>query len=138
MSYAGHKTHEEAWTMLMNDNRAVLVDVRTPAEWNYVGFPDISQCGKETRFVMWVEFPAMTKNQHFADQVREFAPNCDTPILFLCRSGVRSVAASEAMTSAGYSACYNILQGFEGDINESRHRGTIGGWKAAGLPWVQS
>ncbi|MBT4888963.1 MAG: rhodanese-like domain-containing protein [Rhodospirillales bacterium] len=138
MSYAGDKTPEEAWVLLEENPSSVLIDVRTLAEWAYVGAPDLSRVGKQTQFVEWVVFPDMSRNEDFIDQVRECAPDPETPLLFLCRSGVRSVAASKTMTATGYSACYNVLQGFEGDMNDAHHRGNIGGWKVAGLPWVQS
>jgi rhodanese-related sulfurtransferase len=138
MSYAGDVSPQEAWNMLDENQQAILIDVRTLAEWAYVGTPDISQTGKETQFVSWVNFPAMERNEEFAAQVANIAPDKDTLVLFLCRSGVRSIAAAECMTAAGYTACYNVLQGFEGDMNDVRQRGSVGGWKAAGLAWIQS
>ena len=79
----------------------------------------------------------MSRNPHFEEAVKEAVPSEDAPILFLCRSGVRSVAAATAMATLGYARCYNVTEGFEGDCSEAGHRGTVGGWKVRGLPWVQ-
>lgn len=137
MSYAGDLTPQEAWTMLADNPQSVLIDVRTMAEWNYVGVPDLAMLGKETNFVEWVIFPTMEKNNQFIEQVRQSAPAPDAPVLFLCRSGVRSIAAAKTMTANGYSNCLNILQGFEGDKDANHHRGTLGGWRNDGLAWTQ-
>ncbi len=137
MSYAGDLTPQEAWTMLADNPQSVLIDVRTMAEWNYVGVPDLAMLGKETNFVEWVIFPTMEKNNQFIEQVRQSAPAPDAPVLFLCRSGVRSIAAAKTMTANGYSKCLNILQGFEGDKDANHHRGTLGGWRNDGLAWTQ-
>ena len=84
-----------------------------------------------------MSFPSGQPNPHFLDQLRDAvgAPG-EQRVAFLCRSGVRSVAAAKAATAAGYPACYNILGGFEGGLDEQGHRG-VGGWRAAGLPWRQ-
>mgnify|MGYP001287883057 CR=1 FL=1 len=138
MSYAGDLTPQEAWEMLSEQSNVLLVDVRTVPEWNYVGIPDLSSIGKETHLVSWIEFPHMTENQNFVDQISQLAPDQSTPILMLCRSGVRSIASAEIMTVQGYTACYNVLQGFEGDMDDARHRSSKGGWKKANLPWIQN
>lgn len=135
MAYAGDLTPQQAWDLLAADERAVLVDVRTAAEWTYVGVPELQSLGRETALVEWVTFPGGARNPQFLDQVRAVAAE-DAPVVFLCRSGVRSVAAAEAATAAGLTA-YNVLEGFEGGLDGSRHRG-VGGWKASGLPWRQS
>ncbi len=135
--YAGNKTPTETMAILQEDPNSVLVDVRTTAEWAFVGFPDLSGIGKQMAFVAWLEFPEMAVNEDFVEQVRAHAPNPDAPVLFLCRSGQRSQSAAAALTAAGYTACFNVLEGFEGDKNETGHRGTSGGWKVAGLPWAQ-
>jgi len=85
----------------------------------------------------WQVFPAMEVDPSFAAGVARQVPDRDVPILFICRSGGRSRAAATAMTAAGYSRCYNVAEGFEGSPDAERHRGKTGGWKAAGLPWVQ-
>jgi rhodanese-related sulfurtransferase len=137
IGYAGEITPREAWEMLAKDRRAVLVDVRTHAEWAYVGVTDLSSLGKEPLFVPWIEFPTMQANPAFVEMVARACPEQDAPLLFLCRSGVRSKAAAIACTRRGYRACFNIDAGFEGVHDPSRHRGIVNGWKVEGLPWVQ-
>lgn len=135
--YAGDLSPTEAWERLKSDPKAKLVDVRTQAEWVYVGIPDLASAGKQPILVSWQVFPAMTKNEAFADQLRSQGVQPDDTLLFLCRSGVRSKAAAELMTTLGFGASYNIVDGFEGPLDPARHRGSAGGWKAAGLPWAQ-
>jgi rhodanese-related sulfurtransferase len=135
--YAGDLTPPEAWDMLAKDQRAVLVDVRTQAEWAYVGVADLSNLGKAPMFVSWQVFPDMRINGDFCHQVAADGIDADTPLLFFCRSGVRSRSAAAAMTGQGFSRCYNVSTGFEGDCDGTRHRGTVSGWKVDGLPWVQ-
>jgi rhodanese-related sulfurtransferase len=137
MNYAGDISPRDTWTMLNDNPEAIMVDVRTTAEWTYVGFADLTAIDKKTGFVEWVSFPAMARNEKFIDQVRALVPDPATPIVMVCRSGVRSIAAAEAMTAIGYSACYNMLEGFEGDKDHDGHRGQTGGWKQAGLAWAQ-
>lgn len=142
IGYAGDMSASEAYSLLEKDEAAVLVDVRTKAEWAYVGAPDLSSLGKQTLLIEWQEFPSMTLNPNFAATLEKaladkgVAPNA--PVLFLCRSGARSRAAAIAMTEAGHARCFNIADGFEGPLDKSRHRGAIDGWKAQGLPWSQS
>jgi len=137
-TYAGDITVQEAWEMLKNDPDAVLVDVRTDAEWAYVGLPDLSDLGKDVKRISWVLFPDMTKNPNFVEEISAVQPKKNAPLIFLCRSGVRSIAAAETATRAGYNRAYNVLEGFEGAPNAEGHRGTVGGWKVAGLKWKQS
>lgn len=135
--YAGDLSPQQAWELLQQDKDAVLVDVRTPAEWEYVGFPDLSALDREPLFLPWQLYPAMTVNPEFVAALKGAGLSGARPVLFLCRSGVRSKAAAIAMTGAGMTRCYNIADGFEGPLDAARHRGTASGWKAAGLPWVQ-
>ena len=135
--YAGDVSPKQAWDLLTENENVVLVDCRTAAEWNYVGVPDITGLGKETVFAEWIQFPGGSSNPEFADQVKSAVAGEDATILFLCRSGQRSIAAAIAMTEAGYSNAYNILEGFEGDKDDTGHRGKTGGWKVADLPWKQ-
>lgn len=135
--YAGDISAQEAWRMLETDPRAMLVDVRTQAEWAYVGIPDLSHIEKQPLFIPWALFPAMEPNPNFVDQLAKVHTDREAPLLFLCRSGVRSRAAAMAMTARGYVACYNVAAGFEGDLDPARHRGTLAGWKVGGLPWIQ-
>ena len=141
-AYAGDLSAADAYSILERDKSAVLVDVRTKAEWAYVGVPDLSEIDKETIFVEWQEFPTMKVASDFAPHLLEIlrarSVSAKTPLLFLCRSGVRSRAAAVAMTQAGQELCYNIAQGFEGPLDDKQKRGAVDGWKAAGLPWAQS
>lgn len=137
MSYAGDVDPTEAWKRLSEDERAKLVDVRSQAEWSFVGVPDLSGAGKRPLFLQWQVYPAMAQNQAFVDELAKAVPDKDAPLYFLCRSGGRSRAAAVAMTAAGYRHCFNVSDGFEGNPDASRHRGRIAGWKAAGLPWTQ-
>jgi rhodanese-related sulfurtransferase len=138
-NYAGDISAQEAWRVLSENPKAVLVDVRTHAEWSYVGLADLSAIGKEPLLAEWQVFPAMNVNPDFAADVAEALGDIprDAPVLFLCRSGVRSKAAAIAMTAQGFARSYNIAGGFEGDLDEARHRGLRNGWKASGLPWAQ-
>ena len=136
-AYAGDLTPLKAWKMLKNDASSELFDVRTDAEFSYVGRPDLSSIGKDIRLVMWVNFPENLVNPEFANEVKATGAEPFQKLLFLCRSGVRSRYAAEVMTAAGFPNCYNILEGFEGDKDERGHRGIIAGWKVADLPWVQ-
>lgn len=140
--YAGNVSVQTCWDVLSTDQAAALVDVRTTAEWAFVGVPDLSPLGKQVGRAEWVSFPSMSPNASFADEVSALLSasdtNKDTPIFFLCRSGQRSQGAAATLTAAGFTRCYNIVAGFEGDADGSGHRGTINGWKVAGLPWVQS
>lgn len=136
--YAGDQTPEQAWTALKNEPDAILVDVRTDAEWSCVGLPDLAPLGKTVARVPWKVFPAMALNPGFADEVARLAARRDAPIFFLCRSGQRSHDAAIALTARGFSSCYNVTDGFEGPADAHGHRGTVAGWKVAGLPWKQS
>jgi rhodanese-related sulfurtransferase len=136
--YAGDLDPTTSYRRLSDDPEAVMVDVRTRAEWAYVGGPDLSTLGKPVLQIEWVGFPGGTRNESFVDQLAAAGVRKDAPVLFLCRSGVRSIAAAEAATAAGWTAAHNVLEGFEGNPDPSGHRGTTGGWKVAGLPWRQS
>ena len=128
-------TLEAAWAMLRDDPMACLVDVRTAAEWHYVGVPVLDAIGKRPLFVEWIDFPDGASNPRFVDEVTaSIEPG--QPVLLLCRSGVRSLAAAEALTAAGYGPTYNVSDGFEGPIDEAGHR--PGGWRHSGLDWRQS
>jgi rhodanese-related sulfurtransferase len=137
MAYAGDLGPTEAWEMLRAEVSAQLIDVRTVPEWNFVGVPDLDSVGKKPMLIAWQVYPAMHLNPSFIDEIRRLAPQRDTPLLFICRSGTRSRAAAEAMTAVGYRRCYNIAGGFEGQVDAERHRGCKAGWKAVGLPWTQ-
>jgi rhodanese-related sulfurtransferase len=139
-AYAGDVSVATCWEALSQDPEALLVDVRTRAEWTYVGFP-LLPGGRAPLFQEWQTFPSMSVDPGFAETlVRQIGEAGGTPaskIYFLCRSGVRSIAGAVALTAAGYSHCFNVLDGFEGPPDGEGHRGTSAGWKAAGLPWMQ-
>jgi rhodanese-related sulfurtransferase len=129
LPYAGAVTPAEAYALMQAG--AKLVDVRTDAENHYVGAVPGSD------HIEWTTFPEGQRNPDFLKQL-ENAAGKDETVMFLCRSGVRSHAAAEAATQAGWKEAYNILEGFEGDKDADSHRGTKGGWRYAKLPWVQS
>ncbi len=136
--YAGDVAPATAWKILSERKEAVLVDVRTRPEWNYVGLPDLEQLAKKPALIEWQVFPSMQLNPDFVTALSGALADKDTPLLFLCRSGVRSAAAAKAMTAAGYSTCLNVADGFEGPLDAEAKRGSAGGWKAARLPWRQT
>lgn len=140
--YAGDITPDDAWRILGQDSGAVLVDVRSDAEWSFVGVPDLSAIGKKPALVAWARFPGMVANENFLGELEAALGAAGhqpgSPVLFLCRSGVRSRAAATAAAGAGLGQAFNITGGFEGDLDATRHRGAVGGWKAAGLPWQQN
>ena len=138
LTFAGNISAQETWDKLQDDPRAVLIDVRTPEEWAYVGVPDLSSLERTCVFVPWSLYPNNALNPNFVHQVLDAVkPDDDTPLLLICRSGVRSAYAAHALTEMGYEQCYNVQHGFEGDPDAHKHRGTVNGWKVAGLPWMQ-
>lgn len=136
--YAGDVSAETAWKILESDPTARLIDVRTTAEWNFVGLPDVSAVAHKPILLEWQSFPTMTVDAEFAAHLRQQLGSSHGPLLFLCRSGARSASAARAVTAAGFGPCLNVADGFEGPLDGDRHRGAARGWKAAGLPWVQS
>ncbi|MDN5796150.1 MAG: rhodanese-like domain-containing protein [Intrasporangium sp.] len=136
MSYAGDLSPTDTWTALEAEPDAALVDVRTRAEWTYVGIPDLTRIGREVVRIEWVGYPEGRVNDRFTEELAAAGIAVDTPVYFLCRSGVRSIAAAEVATAAGWHHAYNVLDGFEGPHDTEHHR-TVSGWKVAGLPWVQ-
>lgn len=125
---------EQAWERLKADPDAVLIDVRTTAEWNFVGVPDLRSVDRQVRLVEWVGFPDGAPNPEFLNQATEgLAP--EQCVLLLCRSGARSRAAAAALGGAGFGDVHNVTAGFEGDLDADGHR--HGGWKDQ-LPWTQS
>jgi rhodanese-related sulfurtransferase len=137
VSYAGDLTPQQAWELLRDNPEAALVDVRTQPEWQYVGVPDITSLGRRTVLVEWVGYPLGAPNHRFVEQLAEAGIRREQPTLFICRSGHRSIGAAEAATAAGLGPAYNVLDGFEGHLDENGHRGGEG-WRAVGLPWRQS
>jgi len=132
-----HVTPPEAARLLADDSRAILIDVRSKVEFDYVGHPQGSHN------VIWKDYPGWSENPDFVAEVRSLlaahggdAP--DRPVLAICRSGARSLAAAKALARAGYTNLYNVEEGFEGDKDDAGHRRTVSGWLAHGLPWEQT
>ena len=136
-SYAGDVDARGTWAALEAQPDAVLIDVRTRAEWNYVGLPDLSRLGKQVLRVEWQNWPDGTVNAGFADEVRAAGIAPGQPVYLICRSGARSRSAAQVLTQQGWGHAYNVADGFEGPHDAARHRGTVAGWKQAGLPWTQ-
>ena len=131
LPYAGALLPAEANAILLADSDARMIDVRTQAELHWVGRVP----GALT--IEWNSWPGGESNPRFIEQLESDAPSRQAPLMFLCRSGARSHNAAIAATRAGYANCFNILEGFEGDKDENGQRNKLGGWRAAGLPWVQ-
>lgn len=127
----------QVWEALMSNPDAALCDVRTNAEWSFVGVPDLSQTGKQPVLVQWQVFPSMQNNPKFVEALAAAKLETGSHIYFICRSGVRSLAAAMAAKAAGYKHVYNVKDGFEGPQDARGHRGMVAGWKADGLPWKQ-
>jgi rhodanese-related sulfurtransferase len=135
--YAGDVSVVDTWRQLGEHKDAVLIDVRTEAEWNYVGLPDLSSLGKPVVRIEWQSWPDGQANPGFLDQVRRAGIREDQPTFLICRSGARSRSAAILLTRNGWKAAYNVAEGFEGPHDPHRHRGTVAGWKHEGLPWLQ-
>ena len=136
-------TPREAWDILSEDTSSVLVDVRSEPEWSFVGGPDLEGLGKGTLRVAWKTWPDMSPNPAFVGTLMEEMQGLPARILFICRSGARSMQAAEAVADAlsargAEAECINVAEGFEGDLDALRHRGGLNGWKARGLAWRQS
>ena len=131
----------DVWGALAANPKAVLIDVRTRSEWAFVGMPDLSETGGKPVLVEWQTFPDNRLNPAFVEQVTEqlaaLGADKDSELFFICRSGGRSLMAARALAAQGYAHCHNVADGFEGPLDQHRRRGTMAGWKAAGLPWIQ-
>lgn len=125
-------TPQEAWELMQQNESAVLVDVRTQMEHAYVGHP------LGAVHIPWKEAPNWEINRNFVSDVNKIVPTKETPILLLCRSGQRSLAAARVLEDVGYQYLVNIVDGFEGPLDNNNHRGNIGGWRFSKLPWQQS
>lgn len=137
MTYSGDLNPTEAWALLEREPDAVLVDVRTEAEWAFVGTPDLSGLGKVLVTVSWTRWPDGAPNESFLDELMSAGVTGSRPVLFICRSGQRSQRAASAAAQAGLAPAYNVSEGFEGGLDTEGHRGA-GGWRTRGLPWRQS
>lgn len=131
LPYSGEVTPSEAWLLLQSAPGVRLVDVRSHAEWQFVGvIPNAVMIELKT-------FPGMLDNPHFGEQLKTQVDH-EALVLFICRSGARSDQAARIAADLGYTNAYNILEGFEGDKDGNSHRNTVNGWRANGLPWIQS
>jgi len=135
MTYAGDVSPQDAYAAVTGPEGGVLVDVRTRAEWAYVGVPVLAN-GSAPLFVEWQRYPTGALNETFVEELRRAGVGEGQPIYFLCRSGVRSQAAAAAATAAGLGPAHNILDGFEGPHDDAGHR-CVSGWKNSDLPWKQ-
>ncbi len=142
VGHAGDVDPVAAYKDLANDSAAQLIDVRTRAEWSFVGVPDLREIGKEPILIEWQVWPTMQVAGDFLDRLRaELAARnvaADAPLYFMCRSGVRSTAAAACASAEGLGKAFNVAGGFEGPPDEHRHRGRRAGWKASDLPWIQT
>jgi rhodanese-related sulfurtransferase len=140
--YAGDLLATDAFALLESDASSILIDVRTQAEWAYVGAPDIRALGKKPFFLEWQTYPSLEVDTNCTPRLEELLKSAGVergaPLVFLCRSGARSRHAAVSMTSAGWTPCFNVSDGFEGPLDGTRRRGGVGGWKAGGLPWAQT
>lgn len=134
-----HLSPKQAWVLLQENPRALLIDVRSNMEFLFVGHPT------GAIHIPWIDEPNWEVNPNFVRQVRELLLGgiiCDegegcAPIILICRSGKRSVEAGNALIEAGLRDVYNVLDGFEGELDEHHQRSTLGGWRFEGLPWEQ-
>lgn len=134
----------EAFDLLKNDSKSVLVDVRTFEEFNFVGTANPAEFANRMILLPWQLMPTMEVNEDFEDKFNAEmtklfgAEDKDVKIIFMCRTGARSYqAANHALMNCGYTNCYNLSNGFEGDFNDLSQRGKVNGWKAQSLPWRQ-
>jgi rhodanese-related sulfurtransferase len=131
LPYFGAVTPSDAYSVIKAAPNARLIDVRTRPEWDYVGHVP------ESSLLEWNVYPDGRRNPEFLAQLQIKAPDLEAPVFFLCRSGHRSDGAARMAAAAGYSKAFNVLEGFEGDKDSHGQRGKLGGWRKAGLPWVQ-
>ena len=122
----------QAWELLQQNTKAVLVDVRSKIEHAFVGHPPGAV------HIAWKEAPDWQVNPKFVAEVEKLVPDKNAPILLLCRSGQRSLDAANALEAADFKRLVNIVDGFEGPLDQHKHRGNLGGWRFSGLPWEQS
>ncbi|MDG2365399.1 MAG: rhodanese-like domain-containing protein [Methylococcaceae bacterium] len=127
-----NKNPLEAWDFIQSNPEAILIDVRTKVEFSFIGHPI------NAIHIPWKEAPDWQINPHFISTAQQYLDNTNTPVLLLCRSGARSLAAANALAEKGYQNLINISEGFEGDLDAQKHRGTLGGWRYHNLPWEQT
>lgn len=134
----------QAWNLLQTKANSALIDVRTFAEFDFVGIADLTKINKQPILLPLKHYPEMKSDNQFSDKLipilQDIFPNHQSnaiDLLFICRSGARSFEAASIMANLGYN-CYNVSKGFEGDVNQNYHRGQTNGWKAQNLPWRQN
>jgi rhodanese-related sulfurtransferase len=127
----------ECFKILSNVTDSYLVDVRTLPEWEFVGVPNLSIINKETIFVSFLIYPDMDENKNFEKKILDQGIQKNNNLYFICRSGQRSLYAAEFLINSGFSNCFNVHDGFEGDQNQHKKRSLINGWKYNNLPWKQ-
>jgi rhodanese-related sulfurtransferase len=135
-----HLSPRQAYDFLLAHREAVFVDCRSEAEYYLVGHPLVERPGEEPQrphHVCWADELRLEVNTGFVEDIDRIAGRKDVPVVIICRSGRRSVSAGEALEAAGYRDVTNVLEGFEGPLDERFRRGTISGWRLAGLPWEQ-
>lgn len=125
---------KQAWKILRENPNAVLLDVRSKVEFDYVGHP------VDAVHVPIQEAPDWQTDPDFAQKVIERLDEAsrDATVLTICRNGKRSMLAAQLLEAQGYKDTVNIAEGFEGDPDENRHRGNLNGWRFHGLPWEQT
>jgi len=132
-------TPKQAWQMLQDDPRAVLIDIRSNMEFLFVGHP------AGAVHIPWIDEPDWDVNPHFVTDVRKVmlggivceADEGCAPVILICRSGKRSRDASKKLIEAGFKQVYHVAEGFEGELDDHHHRSSLGGWRFHGLPWEQ-
>ena len=132
-------TPQEAWQMMQDDPRTLLVDIRSSMEFLFVGHP------QGAVHIPWIDEPEWVVNPHFVTEIRKLMLGgvvCDaeegcTPIILICRSGKRSKEAGQVLIANNLKNIYHVDEGFEGELDEHHHRGTLGGWRFHNLPWEQ-
>lgn len=133
-SKTSRQAYDEMQVAFQDDRPVHLIDVRTQAEWSYVGVPDTPYL----KTIWWVRFPDGDQNKDFLNDVDSADIDKDDAVYLMCRSGVRSLAAANLLLRQGFSNLTNVSDGFEGDLDTQGHRGNINGWRQTGLPWRQS
>ncbi|MBU6339065.1 MAG: rhodanese-like domain-containing protein [Rickettsiales bacterium] len=135
---------KDAFNLLKNDQSSILIDVRTFEEFKFVGITDSAEFSDRMALIPWQLFPEMQVNPEFGEKLEDYLRKLfgnaieEIKIVFLCRTGGRSNAAANHATNLGYKNCYNLVSGFEGDLNQYSQRGKVNGWKAENLPWRQN
>ena len=128
---------KQCFERLSEESSSYLVDVRTKPEWLFVGLPDLQSLNKQTICVSWHMYPKMEINENFKSEILESGINKQDTIFLICRSGNRSCDAAEFLASRGFTNCFNVIDGFEGENDPTHQRSTINGWKYFKLPWKQ-